>query len=225
MKEQPHILVIDDDTRLRDLLRQFLGMNGFRVTTAADTTEARAKMLSLLFDLLVVDVMMPGEDGLAFTEFVRRRSRVPILLLTAMGEPDERIRGLECGADDYLAKPFEPRELYLRIESILRRTGDRNQIDLVRFGDCVYNFARGELRRDGNIIGLTTIETVLLSTLARNSGATFTREELKKTCRIDGTERAVDVQITRLRRKIEKRPGEPSYLRTVRGQGYVLYAD
>ena len=225
MSDQPHILVVDDDTRLRDLLREYLSENGFRVTTAADAEDARARLRGLEFDLLVVDVMMPGEDGLALTGSLRQISRVPILLLTAMGEPEDRVQGLERGADDYMTKPFEPRELVLRIESILRRNAVGGADGVVSIGECEFDIGRRELRRDDAIVKLTTIEANLLSTLARNPGATMTRDELIAQCRIDGGERTVDVQVTRLRRKIEPDPREPRFLQTVRGQGYVLHPD
>jgi two-component system phosphate regulon response regulator OmpR len=225
MDDQPHILVVDDDNRLRDLLRQYLGENGFRVTTASDAGEARLRMRGLQFDLLVVDVMMPGESGLELTESLRSVSRVPILLLTAMGEPGDRISGLEQGADDYMTKPFEPRELVLRIESILRRTAPAMTEGVVALGDCSFDMGRRELRRNDAIVRLTTIEANLLSALARDPGIALSRDELISRCQIDGGERTVDVQVTRLRRKIETDPREPRYLQTVRGQGYVLHPD
>jgi len=225
MDDHPHILVVDDDTRLRELLSEYLGENGFRVTTASDAEEARSRMRGLLFDLLVVDVMMPGESGLEFTESQRSVSRVPILLLTAMGEPEDRVSGLEQGADDYMTKPFEPRELVLRIESILRRAAPAVTEGIVILGECRFDMARRELRHDDAIVRLTTIEANLLSALARNPGATLSRDKLIAQCRIDGGERTVDVQVTRLRRKIEPDPREPRYLHTIRGQGYVLHPD
>ncbi len=225
MDDQPHILVVDDDTRLRELLSQYLGENGFRVTNAADAEEARMRMRGLQFDLLVVDVMMPGESGLELTESLRSVSRVPILLLTAMGEPSDRVSGLEQGADDYMTKPFEPRELVLRIESILRRAAPAITEGMVKLGQCAFDMGRRELRRDDAIVRLTTIEANLLSALARNSGMTLSRDELISQCRIEGNERTVDVQVTRLRRKIEPDPREPRYLHTIRGQGYVLHPD
>jgi two-component system phosphate regulon response regulator OmpR len=225
MDETPHILVVDDDTRLRELLSQYLGENGFRVTTAADAEEARARMRGLAFDLLVVDVMMPGENGLELTQSLRTSSRVPILLLTAMGDPEDRVHGLERGADDYLSKPFEPRELVLRIESILRRAAPPVTEGIVQLGECSFDVGRRELRRNEAIVRLTTIETTLLSTFARHAGMTLSRDELIQQCSIDGGERTVDVQVTRLRRKIEPDPRQPRYLHTVRGQGYVLHPD
>jgi two-component system, OmpR family, phosphate regulon response regulator OmpR len=225
MDDQAHILVVDDDNRLRDLLSRYLGENGFRVTTASDAKEARVRMRGLQFDLLVVDVMMPGESGLELTESLRSVSRVPILLLTAMGEPEDRVSGLEQGADDYMTKPFEPRELVLRIEAILRRAAPAVTVGIVSLGECQFDMGRRELRRNDAIVRLTTIEANLLSALARNPGAPLSRDELVGQCRIDGGERTVDVQVTRLRRKIEPDPREPRYLHTIRGQGYVLHPD
>ena len=225
MDDKPHILVVDDDNRLRDLLSQYLTENGFRVTTASDAEDARARMRGLAFDLIVLDVMMPGESGLELTESLRITSRVPILLLTAMAEPQDRVGGLERGADDYLTKPFEPRELVLRINAILRRAAPPVTEGEIRFGECRFDLGRRELRRNDAIVRLTTIESTLLAALAKNAGVTLTRDELIQQCRIDGGERTVDVQVTRLRRKIEDDPREPRYLHTIRGQGYVLYAD
>ena len=225
MDTKPHILVVDDDTRLRELLSQYLGENGFMVTTAADAEEARARMRGLAFDLLVLDVMMPGENGIELTEALRMTSNVPILILTAMGDSDDRVHGLEGGADDYLTKPFEPRELVLRIESILRRSTPTVPDGPVRMGDCSFDIGRRELRRNDAIVRLTTIEANLLTTFARNPGITLSRDDLIRQCSIDGGERTVDVQVTRLRRKIEPDPREPRYLHTVRGQGYVLHPD
>ncbi len=223
LDEAPHILVVDDDTRLRDLLRKYLMDNGYRVTTARDAADARARLEGLLFDLLVVDVMMPGESGLELTESLRRTHRVPILMLTAMGEPDDRIAGLESGADDYLPKPFEPRELLLRIGSILRRSrtdGDGQ----VTFGAFSFDLRTGMLRRAGEIVRLTSGETAVLKVLARSPGLAVSRDELGRGTNA-GVGRAVDVQITRLRRKIEDDPKAPRHLQTVRGEGYVLWTD
>ncbi|MEC7487994.1 MAG: response regulator transcription factor [Pseudomonadota bacterium] len=225
MKYHPHILVIDDDTRLRDLISQYLTENEFRVTTAANSEEARNRLRGLQFDLLVVDVMMPGEGGLELTRSLRQLSNVPILLLTAMGEPEDRIRGLEFGADDYVTKPFEPRELVLRIKSILGRTAVEAKSSYVALGECQFHINRRELRKDDKIVRLTTIEANLLWALAQNPGNPMTREQLIDQCQIAGTARTVDVQVTRLRRKIERNPREPHFLHTVRGHGYVLHPD
>ena len=225
MTDNPHILVVDDDDRLRKLLREYLSENGFRVTTAEHAEDARSRLRGLVFDLLVIDVMMPGEDGLDLTASLRQISRVPILLLTAMGEPEDRVQGLERGADDYMTKPFEPRELVLRIKTILRRNSMAAPQPVISMGKFDFDISRQELRRDDVIVRLTTIEANLLSALARNQGSTMTRDELIAQCQIDGGARTVDVQVTRLRRKIEPDPREPRFLYTVRGQGYVLHPD
>ena len=225
MIDSSHILVVDDDSRLRDLLRRYLTKCGFRVSTAADAADAWTRMSGLTFDLLVIDVMMPGESGLDLARRLRETSDVPILLLTAMNETADRIAGLETGADDYLAKPFEPRELVLRIEAILRRGRDRREAPTrVKLGDCEFDIERGELRRKNQMVRLTSSEAELLRTFARNPGNTISRGELM-TQSGDATSRAVDVQITRLRRKIEPDPKAPRYLQTVWGQGYVLWPD
>ena len=225
----PHVLVVDDDTRLRELLRKYLAGNGFLVTTAADAADARAKLQSLAFDLIVLDIMMPGESGLELTEWLRRDSAIPILLLTARGEPDDRIAGLEAGADDYLAKPFQPRELVLRITSILRRQAAAPPApppaQPVRLGPLIYLPDRDELRSGEEVVRLTTAEAGLLRVLAGSPGVTFTREDLAERAKAIGNARTIDVQVTRLRRKIEPDPREPRYLHTVRGEGYVLRPD
>lgn len=221
----PHILVVDDDTRLRGLLRDYLNANGFNVTTAEHAGEARRKLAGLEFDLVVLDVMMPGESGLDLTEHLRSTSRVPILLLTARGEAGDRIAGLERGADDYLPKPFEPRELILRIESILRRSGSgRVELDSLSINGHTFNVDRGELRSDDHIIRLTASETALLTIFAANVGTILLRSDLARRVGVN-SERAVDVQIARLRRKIEPDPRNPRHLRTVWGKGYVLWPD
>ncbi len=222
----PHILVVDDDDRLRELLRKFLSENGFRVTTSSDAADARAKLTHLAFDLMVLDLMMPGESGLDFAADLRRTSTLPILMLTAMGEPEDRIVGLERGADDYLAKPFEPRELVLRIHNILRRVPPPAEVPReVRLGEVVFDLARAELSRDGQPIHLTDVETALLAALAERQGVVLSRDELIVHTGAGGGGRAVDVQVTRLRRKIEPDPKLPRYLQTVRGKGYVLRPD
>jgi two-component system phosphate regulon response regulator OmpR len=221
---EPHLLVVDDDARLRALLGHYLTEQGFRVTTAANAEEAVARLQSLAFDLLILDVMMPGEDGIAFTHRLRQTSAVPILLLTAMAEPRDRINGLEQGADDYLAKPFEPRELVLRIRNILNRVVQPQPAEL-RLGVCRLDLERGELWRGSAPVHLTEAETALLLTLARHAGAAVTREALSSEARFSGNLRTVDVQMTRLRRKIEHDAKYPRYLQTVRGTGYVLKPD
>ena len=226
MPHEPHILVVDDDSRLRELLRKYLMENGFRVTTASDAAAARAKLASIAFDLIVLDVMMPGEDGLALTGALRKTNAVPILLLTARGEPEDRIIGLEQGADDYLSKPFEPRELVLRIQTVLRRAPPpRDKIAEITFGPCRFDLDQQVLHRDEAMVRLTEAEGRLLYVFARNPGVPMTRLELTQETGIGGNERTIDVQITRLRRKIEVNPKTPRYLRTVRGKGYVLWPD
>jgi two-component system phosphate regulon response regulator OmpR len=223
---EPHLLVVDDDTRLRELLRRYLVENGFRVTAAGDAGEARANLASFAFDLVVLDVMMPGEDGIALTRSLRRINPVPILLLTAMAEPEDRVNGLEQGADDYMAKPFEPRELLLRIRNILqRRPTPAAPPSEVRFGGFRFDLARGELRRGTDPVHLTAAEAGLLLVLAQRAGEPTTREELSEAAQFSGNVRNVDVQMTRLRRKIERDPRYPRYLQTVRGTGYVLKPD
>ncbi len=227
MAPEQHLLVVDDDSRLRELLRRFLTGEGFRVTTAVDAAEARLKLESFDFDLLVVDVMMPGENGFDFTKSLRQSSRIPILMLTAMAEPKNRIAGLERGADDYVLKPFEPRELVLRIRNILQRVprAEEARAPEVRFGAFVLDLRRRELRKGENPVRLTEAELALLLALARAPGRAVSREDLSLAAELKGTVRRVDVQMTRLRRKIEADPRFPRHLQTVRGTGYVLNPD
>ncbi len=224
--ELPHVLVVDDDNRLRDLLAKFLGENGFMVVTAKDAADARGKMTLFAFDIIVLDLMMPGESGLDFAEDLRIRSKIPILMLTAMGEPENRIEGLERGADDYLVKPFEPRELLLRLHSVLRRLPKpRAPVADVNLGEVIFSPDRGELSRHGQPIRLTDVEAALLGALARQPGEILSREELIELTGASGGGRAIDVQVTRLRRKIEEQSKLPRHLQTVRGKGYVLRPD
>ncbi|HUC63224.1 MAG TPA: response regulator transcription factor [Alphaproteobacteria bacterium] len=228
MPDAPHILVVDDDKRLRELLARYLAEHGFRVTTAGDAAEAWARLASLAFDLIVLDVMMPGESGLDFTSAMRARGSVPILMLTAMGEPEHRIAGLERGADDYLSKPFEPRELVLRIRRILARVPQApsaEAVTAVRLGACSFDLRRAELSRDGKAVKLTESEARLLKVLASHAGQALSRERLARDGRLSGNTRTVDVQVTRLRRKFEPDPKLPRYLQTVRGKGYLLRPD
>jgi two-component system phosphate regulon response regulator OmpR len=223
-----HILVVDDDARLRALLQEYLAESGFRVSAAPSAADARRKMAHVIFDLIVLDLMMPGETGLQFASTLRQKDSVPILMLTAMGEAESRIQGLEAGADDYLAKPFEPRELVLRINSILRRVPRVASDPLsttARLGTVIFDMARDELSRDGQPIPLTSGEQRLLHMLAERPGIVFSREDLARILTPGGGERAIDVQVTRLRRKIEPDPKMPRYLQTVRGQGYILRPD
>jgi two-component system phosphate regulon response regulator OmpR len=220
-----HILIIDDDDRIRALIKKYLCENGYRTSIARDAAEARRVMSTIDFDLLIVDVMMPGESGFDFTKSVRGASNVPILLLTARGLPEDRIEGLERGADDYLSKPFEPRELLLRINALLRRARPAalNRQELT-FGNCSFSVGRGELRRDGELVKLTAGEAGLLKALAQKPGEAISRQALAQQTDT-AMERSVDVQVTRLRKKIEEDPRAPIYLQTVRGIGYALMAD
>jgi two-component system phosphate regulon response regulator OmpR len=227
----PHVLVVDDDRRLRELLARFLTQHGYRVTTAASAAEARAKRESLVFDALVLDVMMPGENGFDLARRIRTESQVPILMLTAQADPADRVTGLEIGADDYLPKPFETRELILRLGNILKRAAGPSgraagpaALESVRFGPFLFRLDRGELRRGADVIRITEREREILTILGHKTGGNVPREELAG----GGNglnERTVDVQINRLRRKIEIDPANPVYLQTVRGVGYRLLVD
>ncbi len=222
-----HLLIVDDDDRLRELLKQFLARAGFRVSSAASAAAARRLLETREFDLLVVDVMMPGEDGFSLTRWLRAQARpigaIPVLILTARGLPGDRIEGLQLGADDYLAKPFEPRELSLRIEAILRRVTPPADGPII-MGPRQFDLARGELTAEGEIVRLTEAEVRLLRRLAAAAHSAVDRLELARES-ADPTGRAVDIQVTRLRRKLEADPANPRYLRTVRGVGYMLTPD
>jgi len=221
--DAPHLLVVDDDRRIRDLLSRYLSGMGYRVTTAQSAVEARAKLEGLSFDLLILDVMMPGETGFELARSIRNGSMVPIVMLTARAEAESRIEGLELGADDYVSKPFEPRELSLRVANILRHTRPAAlaPVESVRFSDFVFHLARGELRRGDEMVHLTDRERDMLRVLAATPGETVPRAALAGS---GGTvnERAVDVQVNRLRRKIELNPANPLIVQTVRGIGYRL---
>ena len=221
----PHLLLVDDDLRILELLSRYLSDHGYRVTTANSAAEARSRLSGISFDLLVLDVMMPGETGLDLARSIRIDSNVPILMLTARSEADDRIAGLEVGADDYVPKPFEPRELLLRIGNILKRAEqhEAQPIETVRFGDFVFDLASGELTRNGKPVRITDREREMLRVLSASGGGTVQRQDLAAPG-INASERAVDVQINRLRRKIERNPTDPVYLRTVRGVGYRLVA-
>ncbi len=226
-----HILVVDDDTRLRNLLKKFLIDNGYRVTTAENAESAKDVQRSIQFDLMVLDRMMPGLDGLTFARELNHRNAVPILMLTAMGEIKDRIDGLEAGVEDYISKPFEPRELLLRVRTILRRS-ELNKTDVedkipssVMLGTFCFEPKRALLSSKSGLIKLTSAEASLLTALAVRPGEVLTRLELTEECDIAGGERSIDVQVTRLRRKFEKDPKTPRYLQTVRGRGYVLRPD
>ena len=227
MMEDAHILVVDDDARLRALLSRYLAGEGFRVTTAETASDARDKLRFMHPDLMVLDVMMPDESGLTLTESLRRDrgNDLPVLLLTARGAPEDRIAGFEAGADDYLGKPFEPRELVLRIRAMLRRapaTSDAPPTPM-QLGGLSFDVERGELTGPDGVVRLTGGEAALLVALARRPNEVLSREEIAATLGMDDSgERAVDVQVTRLRRKVETDPREPRFLHTVRGRGYVL---
>ena len=223
------MLVVDDDRRLRDLLARFLGDNGYRVTTAANAAEADQRLGSIVFDIIVLDVMMPGENGFDFARRLRKSSQVPILMLTARADSGDRITGLETGVDDYLSKPFEPRELLLRLGNILKRSAPQEVVpparpDYVRFGPFIFGLARGELRQGEESIRLTEREREILTMLASTPGEHVPREQLASQASA-ANDRTIDVQINRLRRKIERDPADPLYLQTVRGVGYRLVID
>lgn len=224
--DAPHVLVVDDDQRIRDLLSRYLFENGFRVTPAGDAAAARAAMRGLAFDLVILDVMMPGESGLSLARDLKTTLNVPICMLTARSDTSDRIEGLEAGVDDYVAKPFEPRELLLRLQNILRRARGGTSVvkDEVRMGDITFSLGRGELKRGDETIKLTERERDLLRMFAQRPGLPIARHELAPD-ESTGSERAIDVQINRLRRKIETDPSNPMYLQTVRGKGYILYTD
>jgi len=224
--DAPHLLLVDDDRRIRDLLSRFLCGEGYRVTTAMSASDARAKLLGLHFDLLILDVMMPGETGFDLARFIRTSSSVPIIMLTARHEAEARIEGLQIGADDYVAKPFEPRELALRINNILKRAAPpppAETIEQVAFGPYVYHLGRGELRQGEEAVHLTDRERDMLRVLAATPGETVPRLALAGNGG-GANERAVDVQVNRLRRKIERDPANPLFLQAVRGIGYRLVA-
>ena len=224
-EEAAHILIVDDDDRIRALLKRYLADNGYRASVAANGDRARELLGSIEFDLLILDVMMPGLSGFDLTEKVRAASNVPILLLTARGLPEDRIEGLERGADDYLSKPFEPRELLLRVNALLRRAQPRiRQQERLQFGDCTFSVSRGELRRGDDLVKLTSSELALLRALAKKPGEAVSRTALAEQTSA-AMERSIDVQVTRLRKKIEDDPRTPIYLQTIRGVGYALMTD
>ena len=229
----PHLLVVDDDERIRSLLQQFLIQSDYLVSTAEDAEQARTLLSAIEFDLIILDVMMPGQDGISFSSELRNlQNNTPILLLTARGETEDRIKGLEAGADDYLPKPFEPKELLLRINAILRRMPDLKEDQMMpktlSLGHLKYDVARNELWEGENQIRLTTTESQLMKIFTSALGEPISRVDLVTSLGRDissAQDRAIDVQITRLRRKIEVNPGQPRYLQTVRGAGYMLLFD
>lgn len=222
----PHILVVDDDDRIRALVSRYLNEHGFLSFTAADAAEAKEILRIGAFDALVLDVMMPGQDGMSLTRELRETSDLPVLLLTAMGEIEDRVDGLQSGADDYLAKPFDPRELVLRLQAILRRRPqERGLTKKYRVGRWVYDPQVPELVDGQEVVRLTDVEVNLLKALTRHADAILSREDLADLCGVDAGERTIDVQVTRLRRKLEEDSKVPRYLQTVRGKGYLLRAE
>lgn len=229
MSHTPHLLIVDDDERLRELLKKFLHEQGMRISTAPDTQKASELLKLFVYDLMILDVMMPGETGFEFIQKMKKTSdrlqSLPVLLLTAMGEVDHRIEGLSYGADDYLSKPFDPRELLLRIQAILKRTQPYGSVTKISMGTITYDLETNHLHQNENAIPLTTVESNLLKILAKYPGQPLSREELVELYGEEMNPRTIDVQMTRLRRKIEEDPKTPRYLQTVRGKGYVLMTD
>ena len=220
-----HILIVDDDDKIRDLLKQYLKNNNFFVSTAINAADAEEKLKIVKFDLAIIDIMMPGKDGLQLTKEIRETIDLPIILLTAKGEAEDRIKGLEIGAEDYLPKPFEPKELLLRIKNIIKRIKKNNRIIApIKIGKININLKRMEIQKDKKIIKINASEKILLENMISSAGKIFSREEISKITNLT-QERSIDVLVTRLRQKIEPDPKNPKYLQTVRGTGYVLWLD
>ena len=219
-----HILVVDDDKRILELINDYLNKNNFRVSTADNAIKAREKIENIEFDLIILDIMMPGESGLSLTDSLKKNNfKTPILLLSALGNPEDRIKGLEIGASDYLTKPFEPKELLLRIKNLIQKNKySKLNKKVIKFGPYSFNLKNEILKKDGKVFFLNSSETKLLSILAKNEGKPIFRHNLSKILNITNSSRALDVQITRLRNKIEKNKKFPTYIQTVRGRGYVL---
>ena len=220
----PHILIVDDDKRILELINDYLNKNNFRVSTADNAINAREKIQNIEFDLIILDIMMPGESGLTLTDSLKKNNfKTPILLLSALGNPEDRIKGLEIGANDYLTKPFEPKELLLRMKNLIQKNKySKLNKKVIKFGPYSFNLKNEILKKDGKVFILTSSETKLLSILAKNEGKPIFRHNLSKILNITNSSRALDVQITRLRNKIEKNKKFPTYIQTVRGRGYVL---
>ena len=220
-----HILVVDDDDKIRDLLKQYLKNNNFFVSTAINASDAEEKLKIVKFDLAIIDIMMPGKDGLQLTKEIRDKIDLPIILLTAKGEAEDRVRGLELGAEDYLPKPFEPKELLLRIKNVIKRIKkDNHIITAIKIGKANVNIKKMEIYKDKKIIKINASEKILLENMISSAGKIFSREEISKITNLT-QERSIDVLVTRLRQKIEPDPKNPKYLQTVRGTGYVLWLD
>ena len=219
-----HILVVDDDKRILELINDYLNKNNFRVSTADNAINAREKIQNIEFDLIILDIMMPGESGLVLADSLKKNNfKTPILLLSALGNPEDRIKGLEIGASDYLTKPFEPKELLLRIKNLVQKNKySKLNKKVIKFGPYSFNLKNEILKKDGKVFILSSSETKLLSILAKNDGKPIFRHNLSKILNITNNSRALDVQITRLRNKIEKNKKFPTYIQTVRGRGYVL---
>ena len=220
----PHILIVDDDKRILQLINDYLIKNNFRISTANNALKAREKIENIEFDLIILDIMMPGESGLKLTDTLKKNNfKTPILLLSALGNADDRIKGLEIGANDYLAKPFEPKELLLRMKNLIKKNKyNKQKTKIVKFGPYTFNLKKEILKKNGKIFILTSSETKLLYILAKSDGKPIIRYNLSKILNIPTTSRALDVQITRLRNKIENNKKFPTYIQTVRGRGYVL---
>jgi len=223
-KLEAHILVVDDDDRIRDLVKQYLNERNYLVTTAIDAEDALEKVKIIKFDLIVLDIMMPGKSGLDFTKENKNNLYTPIILLTAKGETEERIHGLEVGADDYLAKPFEPKELVLRIKNILNKTKSKNIKRLIEFGNVKVDLSKHLISKNKKEYKINSTEKTILELMINSPGKSFSRDEIGKIIKID-KERSIDVVITRLRKKIERDPKNPKYLQTLRGEGYVLWIE
>jgi two-component system phosphate regulon response regulator OmpR len=220
-----HILIVDDDDKIRDLLKQYLKNNNFFVSTAINASDAEEKLKIVKFDLAIIDIMMPGKDGLQLTKEIREKIDLPIILLTAKGEAEDRVRGLELGAEDYLPKPFEPKELLLRIKNVIKRIKkDKYIITAIKIGKANINIKKMEIQKDKKIIKINASEKILLENMISSAGKIFSREEISKITNLT-QERSIDVLVTRLRQKIEPDPKNPKYLQTVRGTGYVLWLD
>lgn len=220
-----HILIIDDDEKIRDLLKQYLKNNNFFVSTAINASDAEEKLKIIKFDLAIIDIMIPGKDGLQLTKEIREKIDLPIILLTAKGEPEDRVRGLELGAEDYLPKPFEPKELLLRIKNVIKRIRkNKYVITSIKIGKASINMKKMEIQKEKKVIKINASEKILLENMIGSAGKIFSREEISKITNLT-QERSIDVLVTRLRQKIEPDPKNPKYLQTVRGTGYVLWLD
>jgi len=223
-KFKAHILIVDDDDRIRELVKQYLNENDYLVTTANSAEDAKAKLNIIKFDIIILDIMMPGQSGLDFTNENKKKINTPIILLTAKGEPSDRIEGLEIGADDYLAKPFEPKELVLRIKNILNKTKSKSQKRVVNFSNINIDLNKSLIIKNNREFKINNTEKIILEKMINSPGETFTREEIGKLINLD-KERSIDVIITRLRKKIEVDPKNPKFLQTIRGTGYVLWIE